>query len=299
MGQAMDTSLDELKRASAVREPSFALALGGGGARGICHIHVIEVLDELGIVPQAISGSSIGAIMGAAMGSGMKGKEVREFALDLLAKRGGNLANRLFKLGTSAMRSPTDGFRLGQFNLQLLLETLLPPEIPKEFANLKLPLKVMATDYYGQEEVVIDSGNLHEALAASAALPAIFMPVRINGRVMIDGGIFNPVPYEHVMDGSDITIGVDVVGGPDGVEQTIPSRIDGLIGASQLMMQACVRLKLRLRTPQIYLRPPIHRFQVMDFLKVQELLAHTEPTRDELKYAIEREVEAFHRKGRG
>lgn len=289
-------SLDELKKASASREPSFALALGGGGARGICHIHVLEVMDELGLKPKAIAGSSIGAIMGAAYASGMSGKDIRAFALELLGNRGGQVANRLLKLGTASMRSPVDGFRFGQFNLQTLLETLLPSELPKEFAQLSLPLKVMATDYYGQKEVVITEGNLHEALAASAALPALFMPVRINGRVMIDGGIFNPVPYEHLMDDSDIVIGVDVVGGPEGDGSATPSRIDGLIGASQLMMQATVTLKLQLCAPHIYLRPAVSRFKVMDFLKAEEVLSETDSIRDELKRAIEREVETFHQR---
>lgn len=289
----------EIEKASAVREPSFALALGGGGARGICHIHVLEVMDELGLKPKAIAGSSIGAIMGAAYCSGMSGSDIRASTLELLSKRGGTVANRLWKLGAASMRSPTDGFRLGQFNLQTLLETLLPATLPKDFSGLTLPLKVLVTDYYGQKEVVITEGNLHEALAASAALPALFMPVRINGRVMIDGGIFNPVPYEHLMDGHDITIGVDVVGGPEGDCCDMPSRIDGLIGASQLMMQAAVSLKLQLRAPQIYLRPPIHRFKVMDFLKAQEVLRETQGIRDELKRAIEREIESFHRRSKG
>jgi NTE family protein len=288
-----------IEKASAAREPSFALALGGGGARGICHIHVIEVMNELGLVPRAIAGSSIGAILGAAMAAGLSGSEIRAYALDLLGKRGGIVANRIWQLGASSMRSELDGFRLGQFNLQRILEKILPETLPKDFSALKLPLKVMATDYYAQSEVVITEGDLHLALAASAAIPALFMPVRIGGRIMIDGGIFNPVPYEHLMDNSDIVIGVDVVGGPEGDGSTMPNRLDSLVGASQLMMQATVALKLRLRSPQVYLRPPVNRFKVMDFLKIQDVLTETECIKDEMKRAIEREVEAFYRKGRG
>lgn len=298
MQQDVEISTNSLK-ASAAREPLFALALGGGGARGICHIHVIEVFDELGLSPKAIAGSSIGAIMGAAMASGMSGKDIREFTLELMSKRGSTVANRLWKLGASSMRNPVDGFRLGQFNLQTILDSLLPEHLPKEFSGLKLPLKVMATDYYAQKEVVITEGDLSAALAASAAIPALFMPVRVDGRIMIDGGIFNPVPYEHLMDSADITIGVDVVGGPEGNGTAMPSRLDSLIGASQLMMQAAVTLKLKLRAPQIYLRPAVNRFKVMDFLKAEEVLNDTKDIRDELKRAIEREVEAFYRRGRG
>jgi len=244
-------------------EPTFGLALGGGGARGICHINVIEALDELGIRPVAISGSSI--------------------------------ANRLWSLGPASMRHAVDGFRLGQFNLELILHALMPQALPKDFSELAIPLKVITTDYYAQTEVVVERGEIIQALAASAAIPALFMPVRIDGRIMIDGGIFNPVPYEHLLDRADIVIGVDVVGGPEGDGTTMPNRLDSLFGASQLMMQAAIALKLRLRPPHIFLRPPVHRFGVLDFLKSEEVLNASASIKDDLKRQIDMQVELFHR----
>lgn len=79
--------------------------------------------------------------------------------------------------------------------------------------ELPIPLKVVVTDYYGQTERVCESGDLYKALAASCALPALFTPVKIDGRVMIDGGIYNPIPFDHLRDAADIVIAVDVVGG--------------------------------------------------------------------------------------
>ena len=284
------------KREEAAREtrdPTFALALGGGGARGICHINIVEALDELGIRPTAIAGSSIGSIIGAGMAAGMRGRDIRDYTLELMGKKG-SVANKLWSLGPAAMRHSAFGFRFGQFNLELILDALLPSALPKTFEGLQIPLKVTATDYYAQCEVIVETGSLHQALAASSAIPALFMPIRMNDRIMIDGGIFNPVPYDHLLDKADIVIGVDVVGGPEGDGTTMPSRFESLFGASQLMMQSAISLKLRLHPPHIFLRPPVNRFRVLDFRKAHEVLAESEVTKDELKRQIEMQVELYH-----
>lgn len=277
-----------------VRDPTFALALGGGGARGICHINMVEALDELGIRPTAIAGSSIGSIIGAGMAAGMSGRDIREYTLELMGKKG-SVANKLWSLGPASMRHAVFGFRLGQFNLELVLDALLPSAMPKTFEGLKIPLKVTATDYYAQSEVIVEDGDLRQALAASSAIPALFMPIRMNDRIMIDGGIFNPVPYDHLLDKADIVIAVDVVGGPEGDGTTMPSRFESLFGASQLMMQSVISLKLRMHPPHIFLRPPVNRFKVLDFRKAHEILAESQVTKDDLKRQIEMQVELYHR----
>ncbi len=75
------------------------------------------------------------------------------------------------------------------------------------------------------------------------------MPVKIDGRVMIDGGIYNPIPFDHLRGLADIVVAVDVVGGPDGEAETIPSRIDSLFGATQLMMQSIITMKMQAGAP--------------------------------------------------
>jgi NTE family protein len=263
-------------------EPTFALALGGGGARGLSHIHIIEALDELGIRPVAISGSSIGAIMGAGMASGMSGAEIRDHSLASIGNKKA-VASRIWGLRPTSVR----GLRIGQFDLERVLRAFLPQQVPDDFADLHIPLKVVTTDYYGQAEVVIEDGDLIQALAASAAIPAVFMPVRIRDRVMIDGGIINPVPYEHLMPIADIVIGVDVVGAPDGDGTHVPNRMESVFGSGQLMMQTAIALKLRLQPPQIFLCPAVGRIGVMDFLKANEILAMSVGIKDELKRAID------------
>jgi NTE family protein len=272
--------------------PTVAIAFGGGGARGLAHIHVIEALDELGIVPVAISGSSIGSIMGAGMAAGMTGSEIREFTLQSVGKPR-EVMNRIWSMRpTTVKEMVTNGFRLGQYNLERVLNAFLPDALPKTFEELSIPLQVTATDYYGQCETVIGTGDLIEALAASAAIPAVFMPVRHKGRIMIDGGIFNPVPFEHLFGKADIIIGIDVVGGPEGEIDRMPNRIESLFGASQLMMQSIISEKLKSQAPDILLRPNVGRFAVMDFMKAGEVLEISAGIKDDVKRAIDAEMSA-------
>lgn len=273
--------------------PTVAIALGGGGARGLAHIHVIEVLDELGIRPVLIAGVSIGAIMGAAMAAGMTGREIREHTLATIG-RPGQIMNRLWSLRPAGLSEVVaGGFRVGQFNLERVLKAFLPERLPETFEELPIPLKVIASDYYAQCECVCDSGPLLPAIAASAALPAVFRPVVLNGRVMIDGGLWNPVPFDHLAGKADITIGVDVVGKPPAGTAEVPNSIDSLYGATQLTMRSIVTLKLEKCAPDIFLRPDVGRFRVMDFIKAEEVLAASAGIRDELKRALDERFAAL------
>ncbi|MBX9456480.1 MAG: patatin-like phospholipase family protein [Rhizobium sp.] len=271
--------------------PTVAVAFGGGGARGLAHIHVIEALDEMGITPVAITGSSIGAIMGAGMAAGMTGAEIRDFTLSTVG-RPREVMNRIWSMRPTTLSDMVSGgFRIGQYNLERILKAFLPDLLPADFSDLKIPLHVTATDYYGNSELLIGDGDLYQALAASAAIPAVFMPVRINGRIMIDGGIFNPVPFEYLLGRADIVIGIDVVGWPAGDPDVIPNRIDSLFGASQLMMQSIVAMKLKAHRPHIFLAPEVGRFKVLDFLKAAEVLESSSALKDDVKRALDAELE--------
>lgn len=278
--------------AGAPGAPTFAVAFGGGGARGLAHIHVIEALDEMGIRPVAIAGSSIGAIMGAGMAAGMKGSEIHAYARAILGKRA-EVAARMWRARpVSVTEMVSDGgMRFGQFNVERILHAFLPPAIPRTFAELAIPLKVTATDYYAHEQCVLDEGDLARALAASAAIPAVFRPVRMEDRILIDGGIANPVPFDLLEGLADIVIGIDVVGSPTPQENRRPNWIDLMFGASQIMMQSIIALKLQHHHPDILLRPPVSRFRVLDFLKIEQVMAETEAIKDETKRAVEAAVD--------
>ena len=280
-----------MKSAANASSPTVAIAFGGGGARGLAHIHVIEALDEMGITPVAITGSSIGAIMGAGMAAGMTGADIREFTLSTVG-RPREVMNRIWSLRpTTISDMVSGGFRIGQYNLERILKAFLPDLLPADFKDLKIPLHVTATDYYGRSELLISEGDLFQALAASAAIPAVFMPVRIDGRIMIDGGIYNPVPFEYLLGKADIVVGIDVVGWPAGDPELIPNRIDSLFGASQLMMQSINAMKLKMHKPDIFLAPEVGRFKVLDFMKATEVLAISSTVKDDVKRALDKEIE--------
>lgn len=279
--------------------PTFAVAFGGGGARGLAHIHVIEALDELGIRPVAIAGSSIGAIMGAGMAAGMSGRAIHDYARSILMKRT-QVASRMWRARPETMREMfRGGLRVTQFNIERILKAFLPEEVPDRFDRLAIPLKVTATDFYGHHTTVFSEGDLHVALAASAAIPAVFRPVTHEGRLLIDGGIYNPVPFDLLADTADMLIAIDVVGAPSEGERRRLNSIDLMFGASQLMMQSIIANKLRQCRPDILLRPPVSGIRVLDFLKIDAVMAETASIKDQLKQAVESAVAIREARARG
>lgn len=297
MSAASDKTPVSKEMALRAGEPSVAIALGGGGARGIAHIHIVEALDELGLRPVVISGASIGAIIGTAMAAGIHGREIRAFALATVGNWS-EVASRLWKLRPQTIKEMLSRRgQFGQFDVERILHGFLPEAIPERFEDLQIPTKVIAADYYAQCERVCETGDLYSALAASAALPAIFRPVLRDGRVMIDGGLYNPVPFDHLKGLADIVIGIDVVGGPCGDPAKIPTRMDAIFGANQLMLQSIISMKLKTAPPDIFLRPKVSRFRIMDFPRAAEILEASEPVREELKYALDAAIEQRARDG--
>jgi len=272
--------------------PSVALALGGGGARGLAHIHVIETLDELGVRPTAIAGSSIGAMMGAAMASGMSGRDIRDYARSLLTSKA-EVASRVWRAQKASITELFQGgVQLGRLNAERILREFLPERIPASFAELQIPLQVTGTDYYGHKLAVFNSGDLVSAVAASVALPAVFQPVVRDGMTLVDGGMYNPVPYDLLDGTADIVVAVDVVGVPSGAGGRAPSTLEVLFGTSQLMMQSIIETKLQISRPDILLRPPVGHIRVLDFLRMETIMLETVSVKDELKRALDKAISA-------
>jgi len=274
--------------------PTFGIAFGGGGARGLAHIHVIEALDELGIRPVAIAGSSIGAIMGAGMAAGMTGRDIHDYARAILGTRA-QVASRMWRARPGTLAEAVQGgLHFTQFNIERILKAFLPEAVPARFEELEIPLKVTATDYFGHQLAVFDRGDLHSALAASSAIPAVFRPVARDGRMLIDGGIYNPVPFDLIEHDADIVVAIDVVGVPTEAERKRPSSVDLMFGATQLMMQSIIANKLKQCRPDILIRPPVSRFRVLDFLKIDAVMAETVAVKDEVKRAVEAALAAHY-----
>ncbi len=269
----------------------IGLALGGGGARGLAHIHVLGAFDDLGLKPSAIAGSSIGALIGAAYASGMNAAEITDYVCDHLG-RGRHVVAHLWRSRASSFAEflADGGFRFGQFNAERILAEFLPVEMARRFEDLRIPTTVTATRFYGGADCALTEGDLVSALAASIALPAIFRPVRRGDAILVDGGICNPLPYDLVCDVCDVTVACDVTGAPELAEgqfAKVPTPIDAMLGASQLMMHALIETKRRHRPPDFLIRPPVARYRVLDFLQVATILEETRHMREKTKRGID------------
>src|SRR6185503_11171147 len=147
-GAAMD---DEL-RTRGTR--SLAIALGGGGARGIAHIAVLEVLDEMGVRPTAIAGSSVGAMIGAAYAAGLSGRDIRRHVVALAHNRSDVLRRLVSARAGSFASLFSGGFgSSAQVDGEKFCAQFLPQTVPEDFSDLRIPLIVIASDLYRREQV--------------------------------------------------------------------------------------------------------------------------------------------------
>jgi NTE family protein len=266
-------------------DPRVALALGGGSARGLAHVLILEAFDELGIRPAVIAGTSMGAICGAAYAAGLSGSEMRAEFAALFANRAlflkrvaGKLPSGLPHLWSPRTPSVVDSVTL--------FEMLLPEAMRCDFAALRIPFLAIAADFYAIEQVVLDQGPLIPALAASSALPSLTRPVVLGGRTLIDGGFVNPLPYDVVLGRADVVVAVDVTGAPGrrrGAAGGTPRTLDAITGSTQILFHSITREKLKSAAPDILIRPEVGTFGSLDYFKMEEILAAAEPAKQELK----------------
>jgi len=158
----------------------IGLALGGGFARGLAHVGVLKALEEAGIVPDFIAGTSVGAVIGAAYSSGVSAKELEEIASIVRFKDFARYTISRFGLCTNDRMT---GF------LHRILKV-------KTFEELRIPLAVTATDFVTGEPVVFTSGKLVDPVRASCAYPGVFLPVQVEGKLMVDGLLGHAVPAQ-------------------------------------------------------------------------------------------------------
>ena len=181
---------------------SIGIALGGGAAFGLAHLGVLKVLDEAGIPIDLVAGCSQGSIVAVGYAAGLRVNEMIEIARQLGTRR-----NFLFA------SDPTFFLKPGILSGQRFVTIMRPYLKGKEtFEQLLLPCRTVATDIESGERVAIGSGRLETAYRASSSVPMVLAPLRDGERVLVDGGVADPVPAEVAMDmGADITIAVNVV----------------------------------------------------------------------------------------
>jgi len=268
-------------------KPTVALALGGGGARSLAQIPVLEALDELGIRPVAIAGASFGALIAAAYAAGMSGKAIRRAALALAHDRG-EVWRRLMAaraVGLSEWLTSPWGNPL-LIDAEKFCSGFLPTELPDDFAALKIPLIVVATDLYGRGEATLSSGRLRPALAASIAVPGLMRPVEHDGRVLVDGAAVNPLPFDRLRGKADIVIAVDASVGP-GEPRGVPDPWEALFATMAVIGHGIVAQKLREGAPDLMLRPNAGVFRLFDFFHASAIMRAAEPVKTELKARLQ------------
>lgn len=260
----------------------LGIALGGGGARGLAHIPFLELLDEMGIRPSCISGTSIGAVIGALYASGMSGSEIRELVDDTVISKGDPLRKVLRNLRKVAGFMDLDLLGPGILKGSSLMEYLYEEMRTDSFSDLEIPLRVVATDFWNSREVVISSGSLKEAVKASMGLPAVFTPVEKDGTILIDGGGVNPVPWS-ALDGCDVTVAVDVLGESAGSGGEEPGAFKSLMDMFDIMQRSIVSARMKAGEPDIYIRPDIIGVGILEFHRAEEIYRSAGPSRDELR----------------
>jgi NTE family protein len=237
----------------------------------------------------------MGSICGALAATGAPAAEIRAGLVGRFTSRAAfarQLAGKLASGGIGALWSVR---RPGVIDTVTLLEMLLPDVLHCDFAGLRVPFAAVAADYHADAEVVLERGPLIPALAASCALPAWARPVVIDGRVLVDGGYVNPVPFDVVAGKADVTIAVDVTAGaPQRVESegpAVPRRRKAMAGSVQMLFRSVTREKLKAAPPDILIRPAVGRFSSLDFFRIGEILAAAEASKDELKRKLAQRLE--------
>lgn len=264
--------------------PKIGLALGGGGARGLAHIAILEAFDEVGVRPAAIAGTSIGALIGAAYASGMTAAHIRRYCEETFGKRSA-LIRHVYSRWRGQFWDIWRPFAPALFQSTRIFELVLPPALPKTFEGLQIPFFSVATDFVQQKEYVSKAGPLLPALAASAALPALLTPIELDGKILIDGGFVNPLPFD-LIGGADFMIAVDV-SGQTAVQSAEPPRpIEALLGAQQIALRSIINAKLKLAKPDCLLRPEVGHFATFDFLRMDEILAASAEAKTEAASAL-------------
>lgn len=262
---------------------TVGLALGSGGANGLAHIAVLQVLDELEIVPDRIAGTSIGAVIGGLYAAGLSADEI----LDIFDDVAGSPLDALSGLAGSEL-DLADLLQLGLSDGGLLdssgfLRFLAGHTQARTFDDLAIPLAVVATDYWSGDSVVIEEDELFAAIEASMAVPGLFKPVRRGERLLIDGGTSNPLPYDLLMEEMDLVIAVDVSGSRNPDREPEPGITDLLFQTFSIMQQSLIRQALAHQRPHLYLKPEARGVRLLHFNRIHEILDQAEPVANELR----------------
>ena len=228
------------------RPPRIGLALGGGAARGFAHIGVIQVLEEAGIRPDLVVGTSAGSLVAALYAAGRSGTELARVAL---------------AMDESAITDWSFPGR-GMIRGEALARYVREQSGNKLIEQMPLPLGIVATDLDSGLPMLFQRGDVGMAVRASSAVPAVFQPVKIGTREYVDGGLVSPVPVRFARQmGAELVIAVDISSPPDGNATSDPFKM--LLQTFAIMGKSINQFELK--DADLVLRPKLAGVSSADF----------------------------------
>ena len=268
------------------KKPKIGLVLSGGGAKGFAHIGVLKVLEEAGVKIDYIGGTSMGAVIGGLYASGYNASQIdsifqatnfNELLNDFIPrssknfyeKRNDELYALVLPFNKLKIGIP-EALSKGMYNYNLLSRITRNVRHIRDFNKLPIPFLCIGTNIETGEQVLLNKGNLAQAMIASSAFPSLFSPVEIDGKLLVDGGVINNYPIEEVRKlGAEIIIGVDVQ--------------DDLLDRNQLKdatrilvqitnLQSIERMKKNVKQTDVYIKPDIKNYGVVSFDKGKEII---------------------------
>ncbi|MDG9886174.1 BamA/TamA family outer membrane protein [Pseudomonas putida CSV86] len=278
--------------AAETARPKVGLVLSGGAARGLAHIGVLKALEEQGVKIDAIAGTSMGAVIGGLYASGYKVEELEKLARsidwqqalsdapprkDVPFRRKQDDRDFLVKQKLSFRDDGSLGLPLGVIqgqNLALLLESLLAhTSDTRDFDKLPIPFRAVATDIASGEKVVFSRGHLPQVIRASMSIPAVFAPVELDGRLLVDGGMVDNIPLDIVRQmGVDVAIVVDI-GTPLRNRKQLGTVVDVLNQSITLMTRRNSEEQLAaLHRDDILIQPSLASISATDFGRAEEMM---------------------------
>lgn len=228
--------------------PRIGLALGGGAARGFAHVGVIQVLEEAGIRPNLVAGTSAGSLVAAMYASGKNGAQLQR------------VAETMEEAAITDWKLPL--FTSGMLRGDALARYVNSQVAGKRIEDMPLTLGILATDLKSGEDVVFRRGDTGIAVRASSAVPAVFEPVRISGHDYVDGGLVSPVPVRAARQmGAELVIAVDISSPPE--PNVSSGTLDILLQTFSIMGKSINSLELR--DADIVVRPGLTGVSSSDF----------------------------------
>lgn len=264
----------------------LSVVLSGGGAVGLGHVAVLQALDEMGIVPVAIAGTSMGALLGGAYSAGMRAKDIHAHITSLSTQSGAKVMKFLWNR-PGALTEMT-----GTLPARRAVEFAWPDGLPTRLEDFSTPFTAVATDFYAHRPTFFPNGAVTDVLAASIAIPGIFRPVQIDGRVYVDGGVTNNLPVEAVP-ADTVILAVNAATQPPAPPASgkLPGPLETAVGSMNIMMQSMLHQEVAKRPGTILIEPTSRAYGPLEFRKAVQILQATEPTRDDTKRLLSKALE--------